>query len=160
VYRVHECHHPLLACRPRAALLAAACSGEDQPGAETAGATPTVASTVPSASSILAFDLDPDGAWIVADFDGQRVLRIQPSGETIELADVSSPVDVEVDADGNIYVSDWHGNRVVRIDARTGTVERSRATARPSPAATAARRSRRECRNHRHSRATAAVGCT
>jgi DNA-binding beta-propeller fold protein YncE len=71
----------------------------------------------------LAFDLDPDGAWIVSDFDGQRVLRIQPSGETIELADVSSPVDVEVDADGNIYVSDWHGNRVVRIDARTGTVE-------------------------------------
>jgi streptogramin lyase len=138
-----------------AALLASACSGEDQPVA----ATPTVASTVPSASSILAFDLDPGGAWIVADFDGQRVLRIQPSGEAIELADVSSPVDVEVDADGNIYVSDWHANRVVRIDARTGTVERSRATARPSPAATAARRSRRECRNHRHSRATAAVGC-
>jgi hypothetical protein len=75
-----------------AALLAAACSGEDQPAADTATATRTVASTVPSASSILAFDLDP--------------VRIQPSGETIELADVSSPVDVEVDADGNIYVSD------------------------------------------------------
>jgi hypothetical protein len=106
-----------------AAALGAACRGEDEPAAETAAATPTTTSRPPSAQSIWGFDVDPDGAWIVADFEGQRVLRIQSSGEAVVLAEVPSPVDVEVDSDGNIYVSEWHANRVERIDARTGIVE-------------------------------------
>jgi sugar lactone lactonase YvrE len=103
----------------------ASCSGGDgdEPAADTGSAAPTVESTVPGAATILGFAVSPDGSWIAADFGTQRVLRIQPSGEVVELAQVSSPVDVEVDADGNVYVSEWKANRVERIDAKTGTVE-------------------------------------
>ncbi len=106
------------------AVLAAACSGEDaQRSADTGSAAPTVESSVPAADTIWGFAVSPDGSWVATDFDSQRVLRIQPSGKTVELAQVSSPVDVEVDADGNVYVSEWKANRVERIDAKTGTVE-------------------------------------
>ena len=106
------------------AVLATACSGEDEPrSADTGSAAPTVESSVPTAGTILGFAVSPDGSWVAADFGTQRVVRIQPSGETVELAQVSSPVDVEVDGDGNVYVSEWKANRVERIDADTGTVE-------------------------------------
>lgn len=66
----------------------------------------------------------PDGAggWLVADFEGDRIRRIDSSGSitTVAAGPLNGPTAVAVDA-GNIYIADTFNHRVRMVDS-AGTI--------------------------------------
>ena len=71
--------------------------------------------------SLAAIAATPDAVW-VADFDGQTLLRIDPtSGSVAARISVPSPIE-PLDVGDSIWVTNYHEGSVTRVDAKTNEV--------------------------------------
>lgn len=83
--------------------------------------------------------IDTAGNLYVADFDNNRIRRIDPSGNVTTVAgdgtpgfngdglaatatSLNNPTDVAFDANGNMFIADMRNHRVRRVDAASGIV--------------------------------------
>ncbi len=64
--------------------------------------------------------LEADGNILLADENGNAVLRLRPDGTLEKLADLSVPDDVIADANGNVFVTTLGDNAVHMIAAGSG----------------------------------------
>jgi len=101
------------------ALALAGCGGSPTPTAPAAPATGTPARVVPG--DIRDVAVLADGALVLADRSGDRLIRRAPDGTLTEWADVPSPRDLAHGPDGALYVA--ASSRVFRVGTDGATTE-------------------------------------